>query len=347
MTALRVLLVEDDPLYARVLRMTLQGSKVDYRIEVVETLEAALAAIPARPLDVVLLDLGLPDAEGLETVTAVRELAPRLPIVVLSGHDDVDTALETMRLGAQEYLVKGQAEEVLVPRAIRYAIERRRMQELEQLLIGIVSHDLRNPMQTMEMSCDLLRDSNELSDADRSIIERLSRAVSRSTELVHALLDLARTRLGQRLPIDREDAVLAEIVEGVVDALRTMHPERTLRVSVSGDTAGRWDRGRLEQLVANLVGNALQHSAEDCVVEVVCRREGDRVVLTVWNDGPPIGPELLPRIFEPFRSSGAGERIGLGLYIVDQIVRAHGGEIEVTSSREEGTTFRVSLPSGR
>src|SRR6185437_2578434 len=166
LSLVRVLLVEDDAGYARLLREILsQPRQVDpgggYSIEWVATLGDALARLEdleRTAPDIVLLDLGLPDAEGLEAIERVCAAAPRVPVVVLSGHSDIDTALEGMRRGVQEYLVKGQAEDALLPRAIRYAIERKKVQDLEPLLLGVVGHDLRTPLQTIAMASARLLD---------------------------------------------------------------------------------------------------------------------------------------------------------------------------------------------
>ncbi|HVZ35025.1 MAG TPA: response regulator, partial [Polyangiaceae bacterium] len=161
MSSSRVLLVEDEPGYARFLREVLLEAEEESYVPVwVDTLEAAIRYLNTEKFEIVLLDLGLPDADGTEALARVSERAPETPIVVLSALNDLDVAIESMRLGAQEYLVKGQAEHLLLPRAIRYAVERMRLQarvvaaraEAERAnsvkddFLAMLGHELRNPL---------------------------------------------------------------------------------------------------------------------------------------------------------------------------------------------------------
>jgi len=126
-----VLLVEDNPAYSRLLKIQLEELIEGLEVHCADTLEGALNELSTHSVDAVLLDLALPDVDGMEGLEKVRMAAPDVPIVVLSGDDDLDVALKAMRNGAQEYLVKGQAERELLPRALRYTCERKRMQEFE------------------------------------------------------------------------------------------------------------------------------------------------------------------------------------------------------------------------
>ncbi len=168
--------------------------------------------------------------------------------------------------------------------------------------------------------------------------------------MIGDLLDFTRSRLGGGFPIQTRRMDLRELCQAVIEELELAYPERTVEFEARGDAWGNWDPDRVAQVVSNLVGNALQHSPESGTVRVDLGDEGDRVLLETSNAGPPIPREVLPHIFEPGRRGPAGHGrnessgLGLGLYIVQQIVLAHGGEISVRSSAEEGTTFTVSLP---
>ncbi len=169
-------------------------------------------------------------------------------------------------------------------------------------------------------------------------------------ELIADLLDVTQTRLGASLPIKREPMDLALTCQETVDEMRALHADRTFMLDVAGDVTGTWDRVRLTQMIANLLQNAVQHGAEGTPVTVLARRESQRVVLTVHNEGPAIAESARQRIFEPlFRGEGRTEprssnSLGLGLYIAREIAIAHGGSIEVESAQDEGTTFTVCLP---
>ncbi len=152
--------------------------------------------------------------------------------------------------------------------------------------------------------------------------------------------------------IERRATDLHELIQGVLEEVEATHGSREVRVSRDGDGRGEWDPDRLSQVVQNLVTNALKYSPADTLVRIETHAEDDGVTLSVHNEGAPIPPERLGKIFEPLeRASGevdtAGHSIGLGLYIVKQVVDAHGGRVGVESTAEAGTTFTVWLPRAR
>jgi len=163
--------------------------------------------------------------------------------------------------------------------------------------------------------------------------------------MIDDLLDFARSRLGGEFPMHARRIDLRQVCEQTVEELEFAYT-RQVKLDAQGDLWGDWDPDRIAQVVSNLVGNALQHS--DGEVTVTLRAEKDFVVLETHNGGPPIPPEVLPHVFEPGRRGDARSGgLGLGLFIVQQIVLAHGGSIEVTSNDEKGTTFTLALPRKR
>jgi signal transduction histidine kinase len=348
MSQIRVLLVEDDAAYARLIRERLRDQSELAIVATADSVAAAVTAARSCAPQVVVLDLGLHDSEGVATVDAFNGAHPRLPLVVLSGQDSVDVALEAMRHGAQEYLVKGHDDATLLPRIARLAIERKRLQDVEQLLVGVVSHDLRGPLQTIALSCELLQ--IEAQGNRKTWVARALAAVRRANALVDDLLDATRARLGGLLPIDREPVDLARIVEQAAEDHRARATDRIITVEAPASLVASADGKRISQVVNNLLGNAVQHSAPGSTVRVALRGDGERgCEISVHNSGPPIAAELRERIFEPLERAeltATNHSIGLGLYIVHEIVGAHGGTIAVESSAADGTTFRVRLPSG-
>jgi signal transduction histidine kinase len=167
--------------------------------------------------------------------------------------------------------------------------------------------------------------------------------------MIRDLLDFTQARFAGGIPVAVQPVDLHDVVTQVVEELEHTHPERTLRLTREGDTRGAWDPDRIAQVVANLASNAIKYSPSDTPVTVRTRGEEEAVVLEVHNGGAPIAPELLPHLFKPL-SRGVAKvdvqtrSIGLGLFIVDSIVRAHGGRIDVRSSEAEGTTLTVRLP---
>jgi signal transduction histidine kinase len=219
--------------------------------------------------------------------------------------------------------------------------------EFAQSFIGILGHDLRNPLNAVMMAARLLKKKSTTADA--VTIERINASSKRMNEMVRQLLDLTRSRLASGIALDRRESDLAQVVTGIVDELKAGHPERAIDWRPAGEVKGFWDPDRLGQVVSNLVGNALVHGdpAKPVVIRVA-QPGSDAAELEVRNHGPSIPADVLPRLFEPYRRQTANDRrsegLGLGLFISQQIVHAHGGAITVKSTPEEGTMFKVTLP---
>ena len=231
-----------------------------------------------------------------------------------------------------------------------------RVDQSRQMFLAILSHDLRNPLNCIRMAAQLV--SREKDDPDSvealAMIETSTEAVTR---LISDLVDFTLSGLGRTMPLTRGPVDLVKLCREVVEAYRTTNPGRTLRFHSDGDITGVWDAGRLRQVISNLMGNAIQHGSPEGPVELSAALEGSTpeestVVLRVHNEGAPIPPDVLPTIFDPLvryatRESAARRRpgsIGLGLYIVREIVVAKGGTMEVASTAQEGTTFTVRIP---
>jgi PAS domain S-box-containing protein len=233
--------------------------------------------------------------------------------------------------------------------------ERRRAEEAAreaaqfgERLIAIVSHDLRNPLNAIQLSVTKLLHGDALQDRDRKAVSRIARSGDRMVRMISELLDFTRGRLGGGIPIERVPGDVRAVVRQAVEELEAAWPERSLALSVGpGRYDGVWDAGRLLQVVSNLGGNALQYSPPDSPVHFSLSDAESNVVLEVRNGGEPIPADLLPHLFDPFRRGVGGNAhggLGLGLYIVEQVVKGHGGRIEVRSRATEGTMFRVLLP---
>jgi signal transduction histidine kinase/GAF domain-containing protein len=230
----------------------------------------------------------------------------------------------------------------------------KRMQEalaqgvtFRERMMSVLGHDLRNPLNAIATAAALLCARTDVPDRARAHAAMIDQAARRMKELIATLLDFAHARFRGQLPITPAVADLAAIAREAVDELRSVRPERAIELSVHGDAHGHWDPGRMAQVVSNLVANALDHGADGAPVEVAVRDEGERVSFSVHNEGAPIPPQLMRVLFEPFTRAVDEPRargLGLGLYIADQIVAAHGGAIEVSSTRDDGTSFTVRLP---
>ncbi|MDB4965613.1 MAG: sensory box histidine kinase [Myxococcales bacterium] len=214
----------------------------------------------------------------------------------------------------------------------------------EQQLIGIVSHDLRNPLGaiTMALTIGLRRVEDP---RVRTILTTALAATDRATRLIADLLDFTRARLGSGLPVALRDVDVHEVARHVVEEVMVANPGRRVTHDAVGEATGQFDADRVAQMLSNLLTNAVRYSPDESVVEVCTRGVEGAVRIEVANLGEPIPPELTARIFEPLqRATGRGGGIGLGLFIVREIVRAHGGKVTVQSSAAQGTRFTVELP---
>ncbi|MCY1081194.1 sensor histidine kinase [Archangium lansingense] len=227
--------------------------------------------------------------------------------------------------------------------------EAQKRAEFAEQLIGIVSHDLRNPLNAITLSVAALLRQEDLGERQAKGLARISAATERATRMIRDLLDFTRARLGGGIPLERRPLDFHSHCRQVVEEVRLAHPDREVEVVGRGEGAGEWDGDRLAQVITNLVNNALAYSPSGTPVRMETLGEDGTVMLSVHNAGRPIPPELLPRLFEPMTrgrlgGDAASRSIGLGLFIVANIVHAHRGTIEVRSEEAAGTTFTVRLP---
>jgi sigma-B regulation protein RsbU (phosphoserine phosphatase) len=220
--------------------------------------------------------------------------------------------------------------------------ERKQIEEARDLFIGILGHDLRNPLQAIQMAASLLLRNNAQSAEVLKPAAAVARSADRMDRIISDLLDFARGRFGQGIPVTPAPMSMEAVCRRVVEESSLANPNRQVSLEVDGPTTGHWDPERIAQVVSNLVGNAITHGTG--AVRVSLTAQADSVRLVVSNRGEPIAAEALPLLFQPFFSrTGDRKGLGLGLFIASEIVKAHQGRIEVASSHREGTTFTVSL----
>lgn len=221
------------------------------------------------------------------------------------------------------------------------------------MFLAVLGHDLRGPLQGIGMSAMLLARPG-LDDATRQqAAARLNRASSEMAGLITDLLEYTRTRLGAGMPMELGACDLGAVCEDALESVRTGAPEQRFVQTLSGDLHLNADATRLRQALSNLLSNAVQHGDGSGAITLGAHGEADTVVLQVGNQGEPIDPEALPGIYEPLvRAPNAAAQarhrsktsLGLGLFIVREIVRGHGGTIEVRSDAATGTVFTLRLP---
>ena len=296
----------------------------------------------------------MPGMDGFETLARLRKLTGHdpPPVVLLTAHEleghEIDRAYS---LGAIDYVRKPVSPAMLRGKVEAFLALHRAGRELRRQAaalvakdrhIAVLAHDLRTPLSTFSVASRLLVQHADDPARVRTFAERLSRSAGRMTEMVSGLLDYARAGAGT-IPMVPVFLDLGDLCRELAEEFQLADPNRQISVVTDGLLAGEWDRGRLYQALSNLVGNATRYGSGKA--DITVRRAGDEVEIAVHNDGPPIAAELVPRIFDPFeRGMEDGAGLGLGLYIVREIARLHGGEVSVRSAPGAGTTFILRLP---
>ena len=221
--------------------------------------------------------------------------------------------------------------------------------ESKERFLAILAHDLRTPLGAVITSSRFMLDNGELEEPNRTLVQRIETSARRMNQMVLDLLDFTRTRFGDSIPIVRTGTDARKVIHDVIAEVAATYPSARVQVETSGDLHGSWDGDRLTQALINLISNAAQHGSDKSPITVTARGLDREMEIAVHNDGPAIPPDQLGRIFQAMKHSrghSAPDRrhLGLGLYIVDKIVAAHGGSIDVESSKHSGTMFTLRLP---
>ncbi len=323
----------------------------------------ALELLLLHDVALALVDVQMPEMDGFELAELIRgsERTRHVPLIfVTAGSRDQHRLFKGYETGAVDFLYKPIDPHILRNKAdIFFQLHRQKQQlaaelrertetlRLHEMFMAVLGHDLRNPLTALVASAQALERRSD-DETVRQVAARMRASGKRMSRMIEDTLDLARARLAGGIAVKREPADLGVVLEGVLQEHRAAFPTRGMELAQEGDLQGAWDVGRLGQVASNLIGNALQHGATDEPIQV--RLDGhrpDAVTLSVINSGT-IPPHVLPNIFDPFRGgardAGRTEGLGLGLYIVQQIVQAHRGSVEVHSVDGTHTMFRVTVP---
>jgi signal transduction histidine kinase len=368
--ALQVLLVEDNAGDARLLREMFSKEKAgSFELTHLLRMSEAVVHLAKGEVDVVLLDLGLPDGHGLDTVRRAHAVAPGVPVIVLTGLDDEALAAAAMAEGAQDYLIKGQIENRALPRALRHAIERYRMQRETELLrtnqmqfkdefLSHVSHELRSPLTAIYQFVTILLDrlAGELAPKQHQYLEVVLRNVKQLQSMINDLLEVTRMQAG-KLTIELQATPVADAIGYAVNTLQGAADAKVIKLSADIDPAALLppvcaDPMRIRQILIILIDNAIKFTPANGVVKVRARiEEGNSgsVRLEVSDTGCGVSPHLTERIFERLfqaadPASAGRKGLGLGLYICKELVTRQGGRIWVENAPVEGSVFCVTLP---
>ena len=349
-----ILLIEDNPGDVRLLReMFNDHGAHNTKLTHVDCMSAAEKHLGEHVVDIILLDPGLPDAQGLGAIRRAHAAAPRLPLVVLTCLDDESVAEQALQEGAQDYLIKGQIEVRGILRALRYATERKRLEQLKDEFVSTVSHELRTPLTSITGSLGLIM-GNAAGNLPQPMARLLAIAHSNSKRLVRLvddILDIEKIQAG-RMVFNFSRVEVRPLVAQAIEANRGFAEGYGVRVRLeAAHTAAdvRADPDRLLQVVTNLLSNAIKFSPTDGEVVVAIEKGIDMVRLTVRDHGPGIPVDFKPLIFEKFAQADAGDArqkggTGLGLSIVKEIVDRLSGEVGFADAPGGGTVFHVQLP---
>lgn len=228
------------------------------------------------------------------------------------------------------------------------------LRDAQSLFLAILGHDVRSPLGAVSMGAQVLLHDQTLPSKVLKVGLRIFNSSKRVDEIVRDLLDFSTSHLGDGIPIDPYTVDLAEICHNVVEEARTFHPDRNIELVSTGDLIGTWDGPRLAQAFANLISNAIQHGKPDAAIQVAIDGSEPNVSFEVTNEADVIPPAKLRSLFDPVKSFAIRppsertmsrvQNLGLGLYVVKEIVRAHEGHIAVSSTQEIGVRFKISLP---
>lgn len=353
----KVLVVDDVPQNLLAMQALLQRDGV--QVLTADSGPQALELLLEHEVALALLDVQMPGMDGFALAELMRgaQRSRQVPIIFMTASpDDPGRSFQGYETGAVDFLHKP-----VDPRIIRSKVQvfvelhhqrillRQRNEALERVLklnetmVAVLTHDLRTPLSAILMNAEVLRIHAKDPASERSAA-RLKASGLRMGRMIEQLLDLTRIRSGV-LQVHPREADLEAVVHAALAEIRQAHPNAQIDCRTEGNLLGRFDSDRLLQVVSNLVGNAVQHGTPGSRVQVsVDGRAPHELRLAVTNAGQ-IAPELLPRIFDPFKTVAekASDGLGLGLYIVEQFVRAHGGTVSATNT-PEGARFQVTIP---
>jgi len=371
---IRVMMIEDDLNYASLQRDRLaavKGVRID--VENADRLSMGLVQLLKGGFDVVLLDLHLPDSEGIETFEKVQKKVPDIPIILLTGLDDETVGIKAVQKGAQDYLMKSKADIPILVKSIRYAIERKQTErtikenekkyrelserlehemKMQNKLSSVIVHDLRSPVTAVKMANETMMEEGDGLDFDMKLMfmSTIDNESSRMLALINNLLDMYKLKSGE-FEIRPEKINLADVIAKSFASLNNIAGEKNISIKLELDNSlpVNADFDRLQQVVFNILSNAIKFTPDNNSITISSQSDNKNVTISCIDSGVGIPKEEIPLIFQEFKQlssvSTSGEKgTGLGMAITKKLVEAHGGAIWVESEPGKGTTVNFKLP---
>jgi signal transduction histidine kinase len=227
------------------------------------------------------------------------------------------------------------------------------LDQSKEMFLAILGHDLRSPLGAVIMSTSFMLETGGLAEPHLTLTRQIANSSKRMQQMVGDLLDFTRSRLGAGIPIVRAPMSVGKTVHDVVEEVRASAPDRVIDIDARAGVSVNWDCARISQAISNLLSNAVEHSPPGSVVTVRAEGLNGEVAIAVHNEGPPLSGDQLNGIFGSMKgakkstdpgATGPLGHLGIGLYIAEQIVKAHEGRIEIDSTAASGTTFKMILP---
>ncbi|MDD5225962.1 MAG: ATP-binding protein [Candidatus Omnitrophica bacterium] len=359
---IKVLVVEDNPDDAMLVQeMIMAKGAGQFELSSVGTLKDAQECLRKESFDLILLDFNLPDSHGLATIQSLQRDVSRIAIIVITGMDDEAIAIEALKIGAEDFLVKSQFDGPLLVRSARYAVERKRSEDLVKAskakdeFVAHMTHELRTPLNSIIGFSDVLCDGQfgPLNERQKKYAQNILESGRHLLSLINDVLDLAKVESGKMVmdasvfPVKNclEEALL--MMEGLpsVEKVKPM-------LELAGDLGEiRADQRKIKQVVFNLLANAVKFNPA-CKVGIRARRIEGGIEVAVWDAGIGIAPENIEKVFGAFfcvenAYTKEIKGTGLGLAICRKIVELHGGKIWIESGGiGKGTTVKFTIPDG-
>jgi len=367
---LQILLIEDNDGDAFLVQELLSDScpASFFNITHEERLADGLERLKTNSFDVALVDLSLPDAQGLQSIIRTCEIAPDLSILVLTNLNDEALAINAVKAGAQDYLVKGELSGRATMRAMRHAIERKRLTaelersrqqqiQLKDQFLSHVSHELRSPLTAIHQFVTIVFDglAGKLNSDQREYLEIAIRNVTQLRDMIGDLLDATRAQTSKQT-LNPSCVSLVGLIPETVGMMEATAVSKAVDIDV--DLAGylppvNADPSRVRQVLINLLDNAIKFTAQGGAIRIradVSSEDSGFLQISVSDTGCGISPEGVTQIFERHFQEANGIEIsrrglGLGLYLCRELVSRHGGRIWVESSLGIGSSFCFTLPA--
>lgn len=370
-SVLSVLVVDDNPADSDFINEVLSDEKdPTFEVDAADRLSTALKRIEGKRYDAVVLDLGLSDSQGIETYKKLASLYPAIPIVINTGLDSNALALQAIRAGAQDYVFKGDISGTVLSRVIRYAIERKFVEEERNFLIAreqaarvdaeqatrdredvlsIISHDLKNPLSTIDLSAQII---SRQKDSSREKIVQMAQKIRKSAHymetLISGLLDIGKIQ-SKNFTVEAQAESVAQVIDSTLELVEQKVEKKEIQLIVEiapNQPPILCEKTRITQVLTNLLSNAIKFTPTKGSIRLKIVSADGYAQFSVSDTGPGIEPELLPKLFERFwqAKETASLGTGLGLYIAKGMVEAHGGRIWVESKLGEGSTFHFTIP---